>query len=503
MEQKIVILGAGPTGLGAAYRLQELGYRNWAIYERNDHVGGLATSFVDDAGFTYDIGGHVMFSHYTYFDNLVDKLLGDDYSEIMREAWVWMMDRFVPYPFQNNINYLPKEVVLECVMGLIEAQKQPDAMAQATNFNDLIDAQFGAGIARYFMKPYNFKVWAHPITHMSRDWLGERVAMPSLERILTNVILDKSDKGWGPNNKFKYPLYGGTGGLYTPFTKYIGHNLHLNKSAVTIDPVAKQITFSDGEVVDYDILLSTMPIDLLISRMEGVPDAVVEATHGLHHSSGLIVGVGVKRANPTEKCWMYFPEESSPYYRVTYLNNYSPYITPQDDDYFLLLSETSYSEHKPEDKNTIVDRVIQGFLNTKLINPDDLDRIVTSYLIDVDYSYPVPTLDRNRALATLQPYLMSQDIYSRGRFGAWCYEIGNMDHSVMQGVELVNRWLLGEEEVTWKDFAPALKAQGPIAVRSVSLETPYDFTAQRGHGRITAGEVAPSNRNGAYAAAGD
>jgi protoporphyrinogen oxidase len=71
-EKKIVILGAGPTGLGAAYRLQELGYRNWAIYERHDYVGGLATSFVDDAGFTYDIGGHVMFSHYPYFDTLVD-----------------------------------------------------------------------------------------------------------------------------------------------------------------------------------------------------------------------------------------------------------------------------------------------------------------------------------------------------------------------------------------------------------------------------------------------
>src|SRR5689334_2169366 len=164
-EKKIVILGAGPTGLGAAYRLQELGYRNWAIYERNNYVGGLATSFVDDVGFTYDIGGHVMFSHYKYFDDLVDKMLGSDYTEIMREAWVWMMDRFVPYPFQNNINYLPKEVVHECVMGLIQAYQHPEKFHGATNFNDLIDAQFGPGIAKYFMKPYNFKVWAHPISH--------------------------------------------------------------------------------------------------------------------------------------------------------------------------------------------------------------------------------------------------------------------------------------------------------------------------------------------------
>src|SRR4051794_27547353 len=88
-EPRIVIIGAGPTGLGAGYRLQELGYSDWVVLEASDHVGGLATSFQDDAGFTYDIGGHVMFSHYGYWDDVVDKLLGDDYTELTREAWVW------------------------------------------------------------------------------------------------------------------------------------------------------------------------------------------------------------------------------------------------------------------------------------------------------------------------------------------------------------------------------------------------------------------------------
>jgi protoporphyrinogen oxidase len=480
LEKKIVILGAGPTGLGAAYRLQELGYRNWAIYERNSYVGGLATSFTDDAGFTYDIGGHVMFSHYKYFDDLVDKLLGSNYTEIMREAWVWMMDRFIPYPFQNNIRHLPKEVIHECVMGLINAQKNPEKMQEATNFNDLIDAQFGAGIAKYFMKPYNFKVWAHPIQHMSRDWLGERVAMPNIENILKNVLLDQDDVSWGPNNMFKFPLRGGTGGLYTPFVKYVGDNLHLNKSAVFVDHQKKQVHFSDGEIVDYDVLLSTM-LDLLVSRLKGIPDEIHDAPRGLHHSSGLIVGVGVARPCPSEKCWMYFPESSSPFYRVTYLSNYSPYIAP-DPNHFLLLTETSYSEHKPENKADIVDRVIQGLINTKILEPADLDRIASTYLIDVDYSYPVPTVDRNQALATIQPYLMQHGIYSRGRFGAWEYEIGNMDHSVMQGVELVNHWLMDEPEVTWKDFSKAGKT--PIRVQ---MPVGEGFRSISGHGLIKAG----------------
>ena len=121
--------------------------------------------------------------------------------------------------------------------------------------------------------------------------------------------------------------------------------------------------------------------------------------------------------------------------------------------------------------------MVEGLINTKLLEPADLDRISSTYLIDVDYSYPVPTVDRNGALATIQPYLREHGIYSRGRFGAWCYEIGNMDHSVMQGVELVNEWLLGEAEVTWKDFA----GSAPLVLDSA-------FVGRASSGLIRAGE---------------
>jgi hypothetical protein len=130
-----------------------------------------------------------------------------------------------------------------------------------------------------------------------------------------------------------------------------------------------------------------------------------------------------------------------------------------------------------------VDRVIDGLLQTKLIEPEDLDRILTTYLIDVDYSYPVPTLDRNAALGTIQPYLAANGIASRGRFGAWKYEIGNMDHSVMQGVEVVNRWLRDEPEVTWTDV--------PESARSHALAD--DIPPSRpGHGRVTTLETGPA-----------
>ncbi|HEY0528316.1 MAG TPA: NAD(P)-binding protein, partial [Gemmatimonadaceae bacterium] len=89
-QKKIVIIGAGPTGLGAGYRLRELGHTNFVMLEARDKVGGLASSEKSANGFTYDIGGHVLFSHYEYFDKLFDKLLGDEYQELLRESWVWM-----------------------------------------------------------------------------------------------------------------------------------------------------------------------------------------------------------------------------------------------------------------------------------------------------------------------------------------------------------------------------------------------------------------------------
>jgi len=448
---RIVILGAGPTGLGAAYRLQELGHDDWDLYEQNDYIGGLAASFKDDKGFTYDVGGHVLFSHYEYYDRLVEKLLGDNFTEIMRESWIWMMGGFIPYPFQNNIKYLPREQVLECLLGLIEVQRQP---RDSDNFEEWINATFGEGIAQHFMLPYNYKVWAHPPAMMSKQWMAERVSVVDSERVLSNVILDRDDISWGPNNKFKYPLHGGTGGIYQAFMPYVEPRLHLQKTARSVDFDAKVVEFDDGSATEYDVLISSLPVDQLVRWSTGVPGDVKDAGSRLSHSGSYIVGVGVNRPCPSEKCWIYFPEDDCPFYRVTYLSNYSPFIAP-DKNHFLLLSETSHSPWKPENKADIVDRVVNGLIATGLLDAADRTRIASTHLIDVPYSYPVPTLERDDALATIQPFLMTNDVYSRGRFGAWLYENGNMDHSVMQGVEVVDSVLLGKKEATWKPSEPS------------------------------------------------
>jgi protoporphyrinogen oxidase len=444
-EQRIVIIGAGPTGLGAGYRLAELEHPDWVLLEANDYVGGLATSFTDEAGFTYDIGGHVMFSHYQYYDELVEKLMGGDYTELEREAWVWMENRFIPYPFQNNIRDLDATTIFDCVNGLIAAQREHRPFS---NFAEWVQATFGSGIAEHFMIPYNFKVWATPAELMNHVWIGERVSVVDVEAILRNVILGEDQVSWGPNNTFRYPLRGGTGFLYDGLQRYVQHNLELETAVQSIDAASRIVHTTDGRSYPYDALLSTMPLNRLVHCIDAAPEHVRAASDELMWSGSHIVGVGIDRPANSTKNWIYFPEPDVPFYRVTYLSNYSPYMTAHPEQ-TLFLTETSRSAFKPEDEGTIVERVIDGLIATGLMHESDRELIVTTWLCSPDMSYPIPSVNRDAALGTIQPWLREHGIWSRGRFGAWLYEIGNMDHSTMQGVEFVDSVLTGKPETVW------------------------------------------------------
>jgi UDP-galactopyranose mutase len=290
------------------------------------------------------------------------------------------------------------------------------------------------------MMPYNFKVWAHPPRMMNKEWIGERVSVVDIKRVLGNVILDRDDAGWGPNSTFKYPLYGGTGGLFERMRPYVEENLRLGAPVVRVDVDAKEVTLEDGTRESYDVLMSTMPMDKLVAMTDGAtPDLVKGEAERLRHSGSFIVGVGVNQPVPSKKCWMYFPEGNAPFYRVTYLSNYSPEVVPDATRQYSLLAEVSHSEFKPENRHAIVDETLRGMVNTKLLREEDLADVVDTFLIERDYTYPTPSLERDQALRTIHPWLESKDVYSRGRFGAWRYEVGNMDHSVAQGVEWVNR----------------------------------------------------------------
>jgi protoporphyrinogen oxidase len=223
----------------------------------------------------------------------------------------------------------------------------------------------------------------------------------------------------------------------------------LNKEVARILPKKKEIIFKNGEKVSFDILISTIPLNELLKKMERKPGEVGKTAAKLLWNGGYMVGIGIKKPCPSKKNWMYFPQDDSPFYRVTYLSNYSPNMTPKG-DYFSFLTESSYSKYKAVSRDTVIEETIQGLVNSKLISEEDRSLIVSTYMLDAPYSFPVPFLGRDKVLREIQSFLMKNGIFSRGRFGGWKYEVGNMDHSVMQGIEVVDRILLGKEETVYK-----------------------------------------------------
>lgn len=450
-HHKYIIIGAGPTGLGAAYRLKELGVEDFMVLEREPDAGGLSSSYVDDMGFTWDLGGHVQFSHYKYFDDLMMKALGEDgWLNHQRESWVWIRDRFVPYPFQNNIRCLPKEEMWQCLQGLIKEYKSATYQKPA-NFREWIVATLGQGIADVFMIPYNFKVWAYPTETMNYTWIGERVAIADLERATKNILFDIEDVSWGPNSTFQFPKYGGTGSIWLSVAKMIGYDKFRFGSVVTsIDEQTKTVYCEDGSTHTYDKLINTMPLDILVNKLKYGQDSHKEIVKLLKHSTTHVIGIGLKGKPVDElatKCWMYFPEDNCPFYRVTVFSNYSPNNVPDISQHWSLMAEVSQSEVKPVNPDTIVEETIQGMLNTKLIQ--SRDEVISVWYKSLDYGYPTPSLDRDKAINKVIPELDKLDIYSRGRFGGWKYEVSNQDHSLMQGVEIINKLELGINEVTF------------------------------------------------------
>ena len=442
-KDKIVILGTGPCGLGAAWRLQELKHQNFKIFEKLSYPGGLASAFIDEKGFTWDIGGHIQFSHYKYFDELMDYLLKGEWITHERESWVWIKGRFVPYPLQNNIRHLPKEDMWECLSGIIDLYKNSHKISE--NFKEWILTTFGSGISKIFLLPYNYKVWAYQPEKLSYNWIGERVSVPDLKRITKNILFDQDDLSWGPNNTFRFPLRGGSGYVWRKLYDKLDNKALFNYEAIEVNTSKKYVKFNNGHMEYFDHLISTIPLDRLIL----ISDLNDKSAAGkLIHSSIHVFGIGLKGSPPQHlktKCWMYFPEDDCPFYRATVFSNYSPYNVPDTKNYWSLMVEISESPDKVVDHSLIEEDVIQGLINTKLITSRDI--IVDIWHHFEPYGYPTPSLQRDDALKIL-PILDNLGIFSRGRFGGWKYEVSNQDHTFMQGVEVANRIALNKEEIT-------------------------------------------------------
>jgi len=389
-----------------------------------------------------------------------------------------MKNTWVPYPFQNNICSLPLEDQVDCINGLIEA-KVANAVTKEkpANFDEWIMRVMGEGIANIFMRPYNFKVWAVPTTKMQCSWLGERVATANVAKVVENVLRNRTESGWGPNAVFRFPQEGGTGAIWKKVAALLPADKQQYNTQVTgVDAANKEVTLKDGSKIQYNKLLSTIPLDIMLTWL-GKEKLAKELTYSSSH----IIGLGLRGENPHDnKCWMYYPEDDCPFYRCTVFSHYAAKNAPAADvklpttrlgdpslpvadssprsgPYWSLMFEVSENkDFKPVNLDTIVEETIQGAINTKMIQ--STDEIVSVYYRRLEHGYPTPSLERDGVLAEALPWLKDQGIWSRGRFGSYKYEVANQDHSCAIGVEAVDNILHGTKEFTM--LYPSLTNEG-------------------------------------------
>ena len=194
----------------------------------------------------------------------------------------------------------------------------------------------------------------------------------------------------------------------------------------------------------------------LVSLVDGIPSGLQAAASSLRSSAVHVVGVGLTGNRPPEldtKCWMYFPDAHSPYFRITVFSNYSPHNVPPDCGAWSLMAEVCDTPHRRVDEATVTDLVVAAMRTDRLIPASA--RIESLWHRRLPHGYPTPTVHRDQALNVLLPALEQMRIYSRGRFGAWKNQVSNQDHCFMQGVELADRLLQGHDEVTVNDPARA------------------------------------------------
>ncbi|MBU1627671.1 NAD(P)-binding protein [bacterium] len=426
MQEKVIIIGSGPAGIGTAYHLD----REYLLLEAEDSIGGLMRS-KNINGFIFDYAGHIFFTSSTYMEDLIRKLLGENFHVQERGSWIYSNNTYTRYPFQSNTYGLPKEIIKDCIIGIVEARLEK-ASKKPQNFKEYIYKVFGKGISEHFMIPYNEKIWTVPLEEMDCEWFEERVPDISIEDVVSGALLPYQKK-MGQNATFGYPLHGGCESIPKAFSKYL-KNVYTSSKVTSINLKEKYVKINNSKIEPYSYLVPTMPLPEFFKILaDKIPPHVAGALEKLKYNSVLCQNIGINREKATEKHWIYFHEKQFIFQRVFVQSNASPYVVPPECSSYT--AEITYSQRKPVDMGSVFDKTIEGLKEAGLMLPED--EVIVDDLIDIHYGYVIYDHNRKDAMKVIRKYLASFDVYLVGRYAEWEYY--NMDTSILAGKKLAER----------------------------------------------------------------
>ena len=431
---KVVILGGGLTGISAAIHLR----RSWTLFEAQDRLGGHARTDERD-GYRFDKTGHWLHLRDPAVKQMVAELLPDQMTSVARKARIFSNGTLTRYPFQANLHGLPPDVIKECLMGVVDAaiakarrsEQAGHLGAAAANdepadFEEYCLRHFGAGISKHFMIPYNERLWGVSPKDITAAWCSRFVPLPQVEQIVAGAV------GAGPpelgyNVSFLYPKQGGIETFSQALqTRMAGGAVHKSTTPEVIDWRAKQVVVG-GERVPYEALVATIPLPELLRRMPELPADVEQAATRLRCTTLTYLNVATRNAPPADYHWIYVPERKYPFYRAGIFTNAMASMAPAGGASLYV----ELAARGPANESVIRDALVGLTEAGAIRSPSD---VVFAEPKEIQYAYVIFDHNYYAATNTIFSFLDANDIFPRGRYGAWTYNA--MEDCVIAGREV-------------------------------------------------------------------
>ncbi len=454
MNHKILIIGAGPAGLTAAWEAEKLGIKT-LVLEGDKEVGGISRT-VERNGWRFDIGGHRFFTKVDEVYKIWDEILGsDDFLLRPRMSRIYYKQKFYDYPLKasNALFNLGIFEAIRCVLSYFYVRIRPPK--NQDNFENWVAARFGWRLYNIFFKTYTEKVWGVDATKIGSDWASQRIKNLSLMKAILNAFqINKSGEIITTLiDKFKYPKYGPGMMWETAYKKLLdkGHEIKLNKRIVEISKEDDHylVTTKDGEQFKADNILSSMPLAHLPKTIKPSPSKeVLNSGENLKFRDFLSVALVINEEDAFPDNWIYIHEPGVKVGRVQNYGSWSPFMVKEGKtclglEYFVNIGDELWSM---EDEKLIA-LATDELEKLSLIKKDSS---LEGYVVRMPKAYPVYDLNYSKNIENIADWLSKEHkgIHPIGRNGMHRYN--NQDHSMMTAVKSVRNIVLNEVNDIWK-----------------------------------------------------
>jgi len=431
---KTAILGGGLSGLTLARLLQEQG-EEVVVLEAEMGYGGLCQSKTDQ-GFTFDTGGsHIIFSRDGEVLAFMRRMIAGNEQRNNRTTKIFYKQQFVKYPFENGLSDLPQEDRFFCINEFIKTliAVEKGEIPAPVNFREWIYYTFGNGIAECYMIPYNEKIWKYPTDKMSLHWVDGRIPRPPVEDIIKSAIGIETE-GYTHQAVFSYPLDGGIKALVRAIARPIEPCIKTGFRVTSITKSGGIWQISNGdERIQADQCICTMPVQHLMSSLDGVPREVKNAADALKYNSLVCVNIGINGSVPGIS-WLYVPDPAvGRTNRISFPSGYSRHGAP--DGCSAILAEIT---HQPGDNvadmtdDELISEVVDMLQSMQILHND---QIVCSSVERQPYAYVVYDLNYQKNIAIVKEYCKEIGIPLVGRFAQ--FEYLNMDGCIRSVMDFI------------------------------------------------------------------